>query len=330
MSNVEKQKALNYPIKFIPILKEKVWGGNSLSKLFNKKADSDKIGESWELSAVPNNISVVSNGILKGKKLTTLIQKYTYNFLGKKVYTTYGETFPLLFKFIDAAQNLSVQLHPDDLIAKKRHNSFGKTEMWYIIKAKKVAKLILGFNKALTKDTFNKIVKSNKIETVLNFEQVKSGDCFFIKPGTVHAIGAGILLAEIQQTSDITYRIYDWNRKGLDGQLRPLHVTESLDVINFNTKDYKINYTDINNKPVLLVNNPYFTTNKLNVTKTINRDFRAIDSFVVYMCLKGKATIKVQNNETPVYAGETVLIPAQISELQIKTSQATFLEVYIL
>lgn len=328
MSNVKNQ-VLNYPIKFTPILKEKVWGGNSLSKLFNKETTSEKIGESWELSAVPNNISVVSNGVLKGEKLTSLIQKYTYNLLGKYVYNKFGDTFPLLFKFIDAAQNLSVQLHPDDLIAKKRHNSFGKTEMWYIIKAKKNAKLVLGFNKLLSKETYLKLIENGEIENVLNYQRVKPGDSFFIAPGTVHAIGEGVLLAEIQQTSDITYRIYDWNRKGLDGQLRTLHIKDSLDVINFDLNNPKIYYKDLINKPVSLVKSPYFITNKLNLTKTLSRDLKTIDSFVVYMCLKGQATIETSTNETLIVAGETVLIPAQLSEISIKTNQATFLEVYI-
>ncbi len=324
-----KNNKLLYPITFHPILKEKIWGGKKLSQLFNKPRKSDKIGESWELSAVNGNVSVVANGMLKGKTLTQLISLYDNKLLGKHVYEIYGHNFPLLFKFIDASQDLSVQLHPNDEIANKRHNSFGKTEMWYILQAEKESKLVLGFNTNIDKEQYKKYLLNGEIESILHYKKVKKGDSFFIAPGTVHAIGKGIVLAEIQQTSDITYRIYDWNRVGLDGKPRELHTQWALDSINFSGIHPKIDYTDVPNTIINLSSNEYFICNKLLLSKTINRNTEHLDSFVVYMCIEGKATITVGDFSQEIFAGETVLIPAITTELSIETSQAIFLEIYI-
>ncbi len=222
-----------YPIKFQPILKEKVWGGTKLKNLLNKNAATSVIGESWEISDVENNISVVANGKLKGQTISSLVQNYKEALMGHYVYKTYGKKFPLLFKFIDAKENLSVQLHPDDKLAKERHNSFGKTEMWYIIQNDKNAELIIGFNKKVLVEEFVQHIEKGTIETLLHKQNIKKGDAFYITPGLVHAIGAGTLLAEIQQTSDITYRIYDWNRPDTSGQLRKLHNDLAIDAIDF-------------------------------------------------------------------------------------------------
>jgi len=316
-----------YPLKFEPILKEKVWGGNKLKTLLNRNTNGN-IGESWDISGVDGSISKVKNGFLKGVSLVSLVVDYKEKLVGKKIFERFGTNFPLLFKFIDAAQDLSVQLHPGDALAKQRHNSFGKTEMWYIIDAEEDSNLILGFNKKMTEDTYLKSISDNNITKVLHSEKAIKGDAFFIKPGTVHSIGAGILLAEIQQTSDVTYRIYDWDR--LDGDnLRELHNDIALEAIDFGSTKSKLNYKKDKNEVSNLVSNPYFETNILNLTLDKDRSLKSIDSFVVYMCVAGNAEIKAKDFSEKIEFGETILIPASISEIEIKTLGATLLEVYI-
>jgi len=317
-----------YPLKFYPILKEKVWGGEKLSKLY-KKGDGKNVGESWELSGVAESVSVVANGVFKETTLTNLIEQFKEALVGEKVYHTFGNKFPLLFKFIDANQDLSVQLHPDDSLAMERHNSFGKTEMWYIMQAEKDARIILGFSKKMDKAKYLKNLSENKLPEILRSEPVKARDSFFIPPGTVHAIGAGIVLAEIQQTSDVTYRIYDWDRPDIDGKMRNLHTHEALEAINFEKPDAKLKYSEKENEVVTLCKSSFFETNNLCLTKDFTRNLKEIDSFVVYMCVEGEAVIKTKGASELIKTGETLLIPASISELLIKTTSATILEVYI-
>lgn len=313
-----------YPLKFHPQLKEKVWGGNKLVSVLGKNG-SGKIGESWELSGVQGSISVVSNGDLKGEDLNKLIEDYNTDLLGKKVVKTYGREFPLLFKFIDAREDLSVQLHPNDEVAKQRHNSFGKTEMWYIFQADEDARLILGFINKVDKETYLKQLSQGTIMKVLHSEKVKKEDAFFIAPGTVHAIGAGVLLAEIQQTSDITYRIYDWDRPDVDGSMRELHTNLALDVISFEKSNAKLKYSVSENVPASLCQSDYFETNIIKLSKPSQKNISKIDSFIVYMCVEGKAII---NNE-PIRLGETLLLPACFQQVYIETEGATLLEVYV-
>jgi mannose-6-phosphate isomerase len=209
---------INYPIKFHPILKDKIWGGDKLKSLLNKKSDAKSLGESWEISGVEDNISIVSNGVYINQSLVDLIKNYKGAFLGQKIYDKFGERFPLLIKFIDAKYDLSVQLHPNDELAQERHNSFGKSEMWHIVQADKNSKLIIGFNTIVDKRIYCEAIEKENIVSLLNFVKVGKRDSFFINSGTVHAIGGGVLLAEIQQTSDITYRVFDWKRKGFNGK----------------------------------------------------------------------------------------------------------------
>ena len=317
-----------YPLKFEPILKKKVWGGNKLNKLF-KKMGKGNIGESWEISGVAEDISEIANGPLKGKTLTRLIGNYKEKLVGEKVYQNFGNTFPLLFKFIDAREDLSVQVHPDDVLAKKRHNSFGKTEMWYILDVEKGGRLILGFNEEMDQQKYLKSLSENRITEILNSEPVKKGDTFVLKPGTVHAIGAGILLAEIQQTSDITYRIYDWDRPDTNGQMRQLHTDLALDAIDFSPSKAKISYSDEKNILVPIGTTDFFTVNKLNLFQNYVRDLEEIPSFTVYMCLEGTAVIETDDFSEKIKKGETILIPAQLPEIKFITSSASFLEVYI-
>lgn len=318
-----------YLLQFTPILKEKVWGGQLLHQVFNKKSESNNIGESWELSAVSGDVSMVSEGALAHTSLQDLIQQYTKELVGNKVYQRFGNTFPLLFKFIDAREDLSVQLHPDDTLAKRRHDSFGKTEMWYIMHAEKDARLILGFKEKMIKDRYQQVMEAEDITAVLHSEKVEKGDAFYIAPGTVHAIGAGVLLAEIQQTSDITYRIFDWNRPGTDGHMRQLHTEEALDAINYEPEDPKLQYSPKENQAVQLKSTPYFETNVLKLSNEVNRDLKDKDSFIVYMCTEGRAHIQTEKSSVMLEKGQTVLVPACLAKVLIKSESATLLEVYI-
>ncbi|WP_366017418.1 type I phosphomannose isomerase catalytic subunit [Lutibacter sp.] len=301
-------------------MKEKIWGGNKLVTKLNKNSLLKNIGESWEISDVENNVSIVSNGDLKGKSLKELLQIYKANLIGENNYSNFGDKFPLLIKFIDAKQDLSVQVHPNDKLSKKYHNSFGKTEMWYIVEADKKAKLILGFKDIITPKEYVHLLKEKKIMTVLNSENVKKGDAFFIKPGTVHSIGVGIVLAEIQQTSDITYRIYDFDRVDADGNKRELHTELAIEALNFSNKidakrDYSTKINTLNN----IVTCTYFKTNFLPVVNEKVIDYSKTDSFVIFMCVEGNATISIFDNSTTVIFGETVLIPANVQEVIITT-----------
>lgn len=322
-----KQSEL-YLLRFDPILKEKVWGGKKLKQLFNKNSPSDKTGESWEISDVEGSGSIVSNGKFKGKSLKWLLEEYNTRLVGEKVFDRFGTKFPLLIKFIDAAENLSVQLHPNDEIAQKRHNSFGKTEMWYVMQADKDAELILGFKEVLTDKEYVKLVETNKLLTALNSERVQVGDSFIIKPGLVHAIGAGVVLAEIQQTSDITYRIYDWDRTSDSGEKRELHTDLALEAIDLSkNKDFRINYDLKPDQSSRIITTRYFKTNIIQIESTVKRDYSSRDSFVILMGVEGEAIVKYEDNREVLKQGESILIPAEIHEITIEGINSKFLEV---
>lgn len=317
-----------YPLKFHPILKPKVWGGNKLQNLFHKNAKGN-VGESWEISGVEESFSEIANGPLKGKTLNWVLENYKDRLVGEAVYENFDNQFPLLFKFIDAREDLSVQVHPDDLLAKARHNSFGKTEMWYILDAEENARLIIGFNKPMDRQEYLQALSERKITAILNSETIQKGDAFILKPGTVHAIGAGVLLAEIQQTSDITYRIYDWDRPDTNGEPRELHTELALEAIDFNPPKAKLDYSETENKPSPIGATPFFAVNKLVLTNNFYRNLEEVSSFTVYMCLEGSAIIETDDYSEEIKKGETVLIPAQLPEIKFITNSASFLEVYI-
>ena len=319
-----------YPLKFQPILKERIWGGNKLKALFNKQSNIEYVGESWELSDVEGDTSIVANGSLQGKSLKDLLVEYKEELVGNKIYSQFGNTFPLLIKFIDAREDLSIQLHPNDQLAKERHNSFGKTEMWYVMNAEQDANLIVDFKSGVTVDDYLDSLKNKTLPKILNFEKVKKGDTYFIEVGRVHAIGAGVLLAEIQQTSDITYRIYDWDRVDANGNSRELHVELAIDAIDFNMdKDYKVSYSKVENKTNPMVSCPYFTTGFLPVTETISKTNEQ-DSFLIYICVNGSVIISGNGVETPLKMGETVLVPVSVKDITILPEEPSeLLEVYI-
>lgn len=317
-----------YPLKFRPILKERIWGGNKLKSVLNKEITSDITGESWEISAVAGDISVVENGELKGKNLQELINENPENLLGKQVFERFGKDFPILIKFIDAREDLSIQVHPNDELAQKRHNCFGKTEMWYVMDASEDANLIVGFNKDLTKEEYQNHLQNGTLTEIMNYEKVKEGSTFFINTGKVHAIGGGVLLAEIQQTSDITYRLYDFNRRDKDGNLRELHTEQALDAIDYQKKeDFKVTYKTQENIPNNMVSCPYFITNYLKLTKDFSVGIE--NSFHIYMCVKGEAEIVFQDKIIKMEKGESLLVPACCKNISIKTINAEFLQVYL-
>ena len=320
-----------YPLKFSPILKDKIWGGTKLKSLFNKAAETDKLGESWELSGYEGDESVVTNGFLAGNNLRELIEIYMGELIGDTVFDEYGLSFPLLFKLIDANENLSIQVHPGDEVAAERHNSYGKTEMWYVVDADKGAELIIGFNDDCSRETYLKAMSEDKVEDLLHKVPVTKGDVFFIPAGRVHAIGKGVVVAEIQQSSDVTYRIYDYKRKDDNGNERELHTEQALDVINFEaSRQPKTIYSPLLNETTPLITCDYFTTNMLRFNKSLERQYAKLDSFVAYMCLDGTFTIESEGEKTTVIKGDTVLIPASIDELSlVPDGEVTLLEVYV-
>jgi mannose-6-phosphate isomerase len=321
-----------YPLKFEPILKEKIWGGNYLSDYYGKKAVNLKnIGESWEISAVSDNLSIISNGFLAGNNIEEIIEVYMGDITGESVYEKFGNEFPLLIKLIEARADLSVQVHPGNELAKKKHNAYGKTEMWYILQSEKNAKIYTGFASPVNRESYINAIKANKIKDLLNIEIAEKGDAFFTPAGRIHAIGAGIVLAEIQQTSDITYRIYDWERTDSNGRFRELHTDLALDAIDFKASGKnKIRKELYKNKPGNIVSCEYFDVNIINFNELINRDYNLIDSFVAYICTQGSFLIRWDSKSEKVTKGETVLLPAVLSDVTlIPESEATILEVYI-
>lgn len=304
---------------FKPIFKKVIWGGSDICVLKKITPAQDSIGESWEISHVEDNYSVVENGPLKGKSLDELIKISGKQLVGEKVIERFGHRFPLLIKFIDARDNLSIQVHPDDELAKKRHHSFGKTEMWYVVKAAKGAALYSGFSRRINAEEYVKRVENNTLMDVLKRYEVKEGDVFFLPAGRIHAIGAGCLIAEIQQTSNITYRIYDYNRKDAAGNSRELHTELAKDAIDYTWyPDYRTPYETHKNRPVSLVDCHYFTTGLVDLDATVTRDFSETDSFVIYICVEGKASIKDNiGNELIISQGQTVLIPADTESVTL-------------
>lgn len=318
-------------LKFKPILKDKIWGGEKLATLLNKQSARKDIGESWEISDVEGDTSIVVNGELKGQNLKQLIAEFKADLVGEKIYTHFGEKFPLLIKFIDAKEALSIQLHPHDDLAKKRHNSFGKTEMWYVMQADEKANLIVGFQKEVTSKEYIKHLENKTLLDILNVDEVENGDVYFIPTGRVHAIGAGVLLAEIQQTSDITYRIHDWDRPNPDGTFRDLHTEEAIDAIDYSAQNsYKTVYSKEQNKASEIVSCPYFTTNVLPINGEVFINHEEKDSFVIYMCVAGNVEFKYQNQIEKLQMGETILIPNCIQNISVSSDEKSeLLEVYI-
>jgi mannose-6-phosphate isomerase len=321
-----------YPLKFEPILKDKVWGGDALKSHYNKKQGTlPNIGESWEISAVENNLSVVSNGFLSGNNIEELIEVYMGDIVGDSLYEKFGNEFPLLIKFLEAKQDLSIQVHPGNELAKKRHQAYGKTEMWYILENEKGAKIYTGFKDGVTREVYEEAIRDGKVSEILNVEIIEPGDALFTPAGIVHAIGAGIVLIEIQQTSDITYRISDWGRKGSIGKPRELHTDLALDAIDFKaTRENTIRKKPEQNITKNLVSCEFFNTNIISFNTPIDKDYCFIDSFVIYICIEGEFSILWDGSAEKVTKGETVLLPALIKEAVLEPfGNASVLEIFI-
>jgi mannose-6-phosphate isomerase len=321
-----------YPLKFEPILKDKVWGGDALASHYNKKSNGlPNIGESWELSSVAGNLSVVSNGFLEGNNIEELIEVYMGDITGDTIFEKFGTEFPLLFKFIEAREDLSIQVHPGDTLARERHQGYGKTEMWYILEGEKYAKIYTGFKEGVTKEMYQEAILNGNVADLLYVETAEPGDTFFTPAGRVHAIGAGTVLVEIQQTSDLTYRISDWNRKSTGNTERKLHTELALDAIDFTAAGKnKIKIEPELNKTENLVSCEFFNTDILRFNSPVKKEYFLNDSFVVYICIEGEFLICWDGQTETVKKGETVLIPAMIRELVLEPVMETrLLEIYI-
>ncbi|SMC72531.1 mannose-6-phosphate isomerase, class I [Moheibacter sediminis] len=318
-----------YPLKFKPIPQYRIWGGNKLNQILPKESQIENLGEIWCLSGITENVSVVENGDLKGKNLNEIIDTFQGKLLGKKVWGKFGNDFPLLIKFIDAAEPLSVQVHPNDEQAKRLHNSFGKSEMWYIMDAEKDAELIIGFENGITKKDYSEHLKNETLEDILHKVIVEKGDAVYIPAGRVHAIGRRIVLAEIQQTSDITYRIYDYNRIDKDGKKRELHTEMALDAIDFNPiENIKTDYSKKENEFSELINSPYFTTQIFEGNESVQMNSN--DEFKIYVCTEGNVKFKTENSEIGLKKYECLLMPAEISDYEIiPENNSTLIEVKV-
>ena len=321
-----------YPLKFQPILKSTLWGGEKIIPFKHLDSDQTQVGESWEISDVPGDESIVANGADAGKNLTQMVNEYKGALVGETNYKRFNGKFPLLIKFIDAQQDLSIQVHPNDELAMKRHNSMGKTEMWYVVDATADAHLRSGLSKAITPDEYAQMIADNTICDALKDYSIKPGDVFFLPAGRIHSIGAGSFIAEIQQTSNVTYRIYDFNRKDKNGNTRELHTELSKDAIDYTVyEDYRTNYIPKENEPVELVTCPYFTTTVYDLTEKMNMDYSELDSFVIYICMEGACTVTDnEGNSISLQAGESVLFPATTRSLEVvPEGKAKFLETYV-
>jgi mannose-6-phosphate isomerase len=321
-----------YPLRFHPIYKQLIWGGEKLRENYGKSEAPEKTGESWEISQVEDNISLVSNGFLEGKNLEEVIKIYKGELLGQRVYERFGNLFPLLTKFIHSNDDLSIQVHPGDEYAAEHHGENGKTEMWYILDSEKDAQLIVGFDRDIDRDIMKEKLNDGSLKEVLHFENVSEGDVIFLPEGRIHALGPGIVLAEIQQTSDMTYRIYDWDRVGVDGKPRELHIEHALNVLDYKTfASYKTSYQNELNTPVNLVTCPYFSTQLIQLDRVMDMDYATLDSFIIYMCLDGDLDIRYDGDKrAQLVKGDSILIPAAIKDISLEPKvESSLLEIYL-
>lgn len=318
------------PLKFKALLKQTIWGGDKIIPFKHLDDHLENVGESWEISGVPGNETVVADGEYAGKKLNELVIEQKDKLVGKANYERFGDEFPLLIKFIDARQDLSIQVHPTDEIAKRQGKERGKTEMWYIMDSDKDAKLYSGLKKQITPEQYKAMVEDDTITDALAQYEVKEDDCFFLPAGRIHAIGTGCFLAEIQQTSDVTYRIYDFKRKDKDGNYRQLHTKEAAECINYTVEDdYRTHYEHRKNEGVTLVECPYFTTAVYDLDEPMTLDYSELDSFVILIGLKGEGTITDnEGNTVTISAGESILVPATTDTLRVEGT-IKMLETYV-
>lgn len=323
-----------YPLLFEPNLHTVVWGGSQLRPFKGLEPSDEPIGESWEISAVPTSTSIICNGELKGRDLITVINGNPDAILGKKVNEKYHGRLPLLVKFIDAKRDLSIQVHPNDEMAMREHGKMGKSEMWYVIKADEGAHLYAGFKHEITPDEYQKRIAEGTITNVLADHKVKAGDVFYLPAGRVHAICGGIMLAEVQQSSDVTYRIFDYNRPGMDGKPRELHTELAAKALDYHVEpNYRTEYIESSNKAVQIIDSPYFSVRVMEVSKPFHRDLKKYDSFIITMCIEGDCKIHVRSTggEVLLKQGNSTLIPAAIADYDVIPQQESsrILDAYI-
>ncbi len=320
-----------YPLTFTPHFKDKIWGGHKIKSVLGKDFSLPNCGETWEVSGVPGNVSVVRSGTLVGESLQDILEKFGPELVGKHVFERYGTEFPLLVKFIDANDDLSIQVHPNDTLAWQRHNSFGKTEMWYIMQADAGAKLNSGFNRPVTQDEYVRAVAENTLPDLLNIEAVQAGDVYFLPAGRVHYIGKGLLLAEIQQSSDVTYRIYDFDRRDAQGNPRELHTEQAVEAIDYTyLADYQTHYNRKLNETINAVTSDYFVTNVLHYNQAVYHEYTHLDSFVILVCVEGSLTVQAGAYEVHLSLGDCALIPAIIPAVTlVPHGTMTVLESYV-
>jgi mannose-6-phosphate isomerase len=316
--------------KFEPLLKQTLWGGDKIIPFKHLDTQMEHVGESWEISGVNGSETIVATGQDKGKSLNQLVSEQKEKLVGKDNYEHFGDEFPLLIKFIDAHRDLSIQVHPNDEVAKRHGKLRGKTEMWYVMDSAPDASLYNGLKKQISPEQYKEMVANDTICDALAKYQVKEGDCFYIPAGRIHAICGGCYLAEIQQTSDITYRIYDYKRKDKDGNYRQLHTQEAAESIDFKVQDdYRTHYTPLKNESQLLVDCPYFSTAVYDLTESMSIDYTELDSFVILIGLKGEATLTIDGEDVNFKGGECLLIPATVQEVST-CGTIKFLETYVL
>lgn len=320
-----------YPLKFNPIFKDKIWGGEKIKTVFGMDySPLPNCGEAWVLSGYGDEISVVKNGFLADNQLDELVEIYMGDLVGEAIYEKYGSKFPLLIKILNSSDWLSIQVHPNDELAELRHNDLGKTEMWYIAEADKDARLISGFNREINSDDYLNHLTKGTLTDILNYENVNKGDVFFMPAGRVHALGPGLLLFEIQQTSDLTYRIYDFDRVDDKGNPRQLHTDLALDALDFkHYENYRTNYKPEFNKTVSIVESTYFNTSIIHFGTPVVKDYSGLDSFVILQCAEGNCTVDYAEGEESLKAGEVLLIPAIMEHITlIPHGKVKLLEIY--
>ncbi len=311
-----------YPLKFKPAFKEKIWGGQKIrTQLGLDFSPLPNCGEAWVISGVPGSETPVSNGFLKHNTLNELLEVYMDELVGEKVFDRFKEEFPILIKFIDSNDYLSIQVHPDDEMAARKGLGNGKSEMWYIMQADENARLYSGFNRELNQKSYLGYFENHRIKEILNEEVARKNDVFYIPAGRIHALGPGILLAEIQQSSDTTYRIYDWDRIAADGKPRELHTAEALEALDFTFHNsYRTHYPSLPNQTNPVVETPYFSVNQLMLDQSLRKDYSDLDSFVIYLCVEGSATIESGDSRSLLKTGEAMLIPAILEEIILHPS----------
>ena len=315
-----------YPLLFHPNLHTVVWGGHNLRPYKGMTPNDDPVGESWEVSAVPGSTSVIANGAWAGRDLTDVISQYPEEILGKAVNEKYGGKLPLLVKFIDAERDLSIQVHPNDEMARREHGKMGKSEMWYVIHADEGSHLYAGFKQTITPEEYQRRIADGTIVEVLADHPVKAGDVFYLPAGRVHAICGGILLAEVQQSSDVTYRIYDYNRPGMDGKPRELHTELAAKALDYRVeRNYRTEYSETDNRAIQVVDSPYFDVRVMEITDSFHRNLLKYDSFIITMCIEGDCLLRVRStgDEITLRAGHTALIPAAIADYDVTPLQGT-------